>query len=601
MIENDFAWIHSMKNFAWSHMFINIHETMMIDVLHQLFKRIILYLMLWLNQIINENVCTSQRRKEIRLALNDASETAQLNQRFHVILSFKDMKRFVKYSMIKQWIDADWKSIVYQFISVIASFLITRAFAAIHFAWAVIEFVILAQYHLHDEEILQYLEHTFFQLNKLKNVFHHLRSEHSDTDVNHFNISKLHAMTHYASQIQRYNNVDNFNIKHSEIAYKHLIKIFFNCINKWETFQRQLLHHNTRHLNLLAMKDILLYRDTRQSKINKHALTAMITWFNHVFNLHKIQDVFICEQCNQIQETELNSKLWCYALILVKILNIKKLLDVLTVFMCKCCNIVDEKVVSDRELNKKKKDSIWVRSYYVSVHESLQCWKWDEKNVDDLENLVSDKVYCSLNWQRKKKVWRCDYVLIQKRLKEVTEVSTLLNNRLSDQLRLILFIIDLLHQNNKSNELQHNDVLDKLLKSCNEKTQHAMHEMIEIEHWFKNNVKNSRFFKASQYFHLHTILKSVHVVSANNISNKSNKNKFFYINNFSDWNSYNSIYEKNFLHKETRVAKYYFKHESWKYLKLTQSYRRQKSNNVYLLCLCFKAYTESSKSTMLHD
>jgi len=96
----------------------------------------------------------------------------------------------------------------------------------------VIEFVILAQYHLHDEEILQYLEHTFFQLNKLKNVFHHLRSEHSDTDVNHFNISKLHAMTHYASQIQRYNNVDNFNIKHSEIAYKHLIKIFFNCINK---------------------------------------------------------------------------------------------------------------------------------------------------------------------------------------------------------------------------------------------------------------------------------------------------------------------------------------------------------------------------------
>ena len=107
MIENDFTWIHSVKNFAWSHMFINIHKTMMINVLHQLLKKIILYLMLWFSQIINENVCTSQRRKEIRLALNDASETAQLNQRFHVILSFKEMKRFVKYSMIKQWIDAN--------------------------------------------------------------------------------------------------------------------------------------------------------------------------------------------------------------------------------------------------------------------------------------------------------------------------------------------------------------------------------------------------------------------------------------------------------------------------------------------------------------
>jgi hypothetical protein len=76
-----------------------------------------------------------------------------------------------------------------------------RASAAIHFAQAVINFMILAQYYLHDEEILQYLEHALFQLNKLKNVFHHLQSECSDTDVDHFNISKLHVMTHYASQI----------------------------------------------------------------------------------------------------------------------------------------------------------------------------------------------------------------------------------------------------------------------------------------------------------------------------------------------------------------------------------------------------------------
>jgi len=158
------------------------------------------------------------------------------------------------------------------------------------------------------------------------------------------------------------------------------------------------LHHNTQHLNLLVMKDILLYKDTKQSKINKHVLITIITWFSCIFNLHKIQDTLICKQCNQIQETKLNSKLWCHASILIKILNIKKLLDMLTVFMCKCHNIINKKVVSDKELNKKKKDSIWVRSYYVSIHESLQCWKQDEKNVDDLKNLVSDKVYCSLNW-----------------------------------------------------------------------------------------------------------------------------------------------------------------------------------------------------------
>ena len=47
---------------------------------------------------------------------------------------------------------------------------------------------------------------------------------------------------------------------------------------------------------------------------------------------------------------------------------------------------------------------------------------------------------------------------------------------------LSLNIINLLHQDNKNNELRHNDALVKLLKSCNEKTQHAMHEMIEIKH-----------------------------------------------------------------------------------------------------------------------
>ena len=236
----------------------------------------------------------------------------------------------------------------------------------------------------------------------------------------------------------------------------------------------------------------------------------MITWFSCIFSLCKIQDALIREQCNQIQETELNSKLWCHASILVEILNMKKLLDMLTIFMCKCHNIVNKKVVSDKKLDKKKKDLIWVKSYYVSVHESLQCWKQDEKNVDDLENLVSDRVYCSLNWQKKKKVWRRDYVLIQKRLKEATEVLTLLNDRLSDQLQLVLFIIDSLHQDNKSNELWHNDVFIELLKSCNEKTQHAVHEMIEIKYWFKDNVKNSCLLEASRFFHLHTILRSVH-------------------------------------------------------------------------------------------
>jgi len=64
----------------------------------------------------------------------------------------------------------------------------------------------------------------------------------------------------------------------------------------------------------------------------------------------------------------------------------------------------------------------------------------------------------------------------------MTEVSTLLNDQLFDQLRLILFIINSLRRDNKNNELRHNDAPVELLKSCNEKTQHAVHKMIEIKH-----------------------------------------------------------------------------------------------------------------------
>ncbi len=43
-------------------------------------------------------------------------------------------------------------------------------------------------------------------------------------------------MTHYVSQIRRYDNVNNFNTEHNETAYKYLINIFFDRINKRDTF-----------------------------------------------------------------------------------------------------------------------------------------------------------------------------------------------------------------------------------------------------------------------------------------------------------------------------------------------------------------------------
>ena len=41
---SDESWVYEVENFAWKHPHLNIHKVMMIDVLHQLLKGIVMYL-----------------------------------------------------------------------------------------------------------------------------------------------------------------------------------------------------------------------------------------------------------------------------------------------------------------------------------------------------------------------------------------------------------------------------------------------------------------------------------------------------------------------------------------------------------------------------
>ena len=127
-----------------------------------------------------------------------------------------------------------------------------------HFTWAVINFVILSQYSFHDNNTLQYLQHALFWINRLKNIFHYLHSVNSDINTEHFNLLKLHVMTHYAEHIWQYDTADNVDTEYSETVYKYLVRAFFNQTNKWENFQEQLMHHNICYVNLLTMKNLIL-------------------------------------------------------------------------------------------------------------------------------------------------------------------------------------------------------------------------------------------------------------------------------------------------------------------------------------------------------
>ncbi len=96
-------WVHATINFVWNYFFVNIHEIMMIDILHQLFKKMIMHLLIWIQFLLKKKMWIRRRRREQTIRVIDLFDLDKLNARFRKIFSFIDLKIFQKFSEIKQW------------------------------------------------------------------------------------------------------------------------------------------------------------------------------------------------------------------------------------------------------------------------------------------------------------------------------------------------------------------------------------------------------------------------------------------------------------------------------------------------------------------
>ena len=134
----------------------------MINVPHQLLKKTVTYLILWLELLIEESVLIRRKKKDVRNTVLSVFDMIQFNQWFCSVLIFSELKRHNKYSVIKQWTELNWKLVICQIVSVVVSLLTQWTSAAMHFTWAVMNFVILSQYSFHDNNTLQYLQYALF-------------------------------------------------------------------------------------------------------------------------------------------------------------------------------------------------------------------------------------------------------------------------------------------------------------------------------------------------------------------------------------------------------------------------------------------------------
>ncbi len=104
-------WVHFIRNFAWSHYMINIHECIMIDILHQLLKDTVIYMLDWLDELIEKRIVAFRKKKEYQLHINHAFNVAQLNKRFRNVSAFvelKSLQSIASSNSERLWIERSW-------------------------------------------------------------------------------------------------------------------------------------------------------------------------------------------------------------------------------------------------------------------------------------------------------------------------------------------------------------------------------------------------------------------------------------------------------------------------------------------------------------
>ncbi len=403
-------------------------------------------------------------------------------------------------------------------------------------------FVMMTQYQSHNDKSLYYMNNIIYRINVLKEVFKQFRHDEN------FNYLKFHVISHYMNFIRRYEDADDFDTSYMKIAHKFLIKDYYNLTNKRENFQMQILHHNTRWINMLIMRDIILHDlITFRSEIDER-MKVMITKFSRNLDLTQLEWDLSEINLNQRWNWSNNSRFWCITSEIAKMTHIESFLNELSIFIRESWRKKSEIKSNKYQMNQKEIDFFWINDYFVSVHASIECWRCEDKDSTNSEKLTLKWIQCASAWQRQMLNWRRDYIYVQEYAEndqENSDIVEALNDKLMKQLQIIITVHDSLHQDDNEKSVQYSRVLIELLKFKNNEVLDALHDMIEVEQWSKNTVKKSRYLECQWFYNMNTILQSAHLIS-------TESKKFFYVNNYIDWDTFNILYEESFLKKKVQ-------------------------------------------------
>lgn len=514
---------------------------MMVDILHQLLKGTVMYLVAWTVKLIKEVHPPVRKRKRD----GPVKSEDLLDKRFREVPCFPGLKHFKRYTRVVQWTGVEQKAMVHQLIAVIAPLLIQEKPAAVLFARAAMDFVMMAFYRSHDDNTLQYMTCALERMDKLKGVFHSIRTD--------FNYPKWHSVTHFVQMIKDFGTADGTDTGQFESGgHKVLVKQFYGRTNKQDSYLSQIAEHNTSYTKFTAMDDHILHKVGKPiSQADKDDALQLTAASKSPIDLRKLGWLMTpVERGTFLGVRGVNPHLWRQAKRIETDLSATEgFLNALAVFIRNQRATVDGTKVTEEERERSEKSSVWCASYLVALHGSITCWARDGKDPNDTEKLQKQLVRCSPIWQRKRE-WRRDYVWVQRDPEdgEACKHVEILKELRPGQLLMTITVIDPERWDEDGINRRYTGAWIHKFRLLDQGTPHAIHGMIEVERIPSSGAKNPRKIGPRRFYELSAISRNVHLVPAG-------KRDIFYINNYVDWDQYNSVYHEKWEKRDKKTVK----------------------------------------------
>lgn len=186
----------------------DIHLSITPDVLHQLYQGVLKHLIAWCQDILSE---------------------VEMDRRIRCLPAAYGVRHFKNgISVLSQISGAERKNMGKILLGCLVGSAMPRA--ALTAVRAILDFIYLAQYTLHDGDTLSYMDHALETWHSNKDSFIQI-GVHED-----LNIPKFHSLQHYGESIRFFGTTDNYNTEMFERLHIDFAKKGWRASNKRDEF-----------------------------------------------------------------------------------------------------------------------------------------------------------------------------------------------------------------------------------------------------------------------------------------------------------------------------------------------------------------------------